>query len=111
MEILGQAQGWVMLALGVGALLLCAYALVDALRRPARLFPAADKRTKGLWVGILGLATALVFVNFTGNSLGFLSILSVVAAGVYLADVKPALDASSGRGRGDRRNMGPYGPW
>ena len=33
---------------------------------------------------------------------------AIVAAGVYLADVKPALDQVMGRGQG---NQGPYGPW
>ena len=32
----------------------------------------------------------------------------LVAAGVYLADVKPALDQVTGRGQG---SQGPYGPW
>lgn len=109
MEILGQAQGWVLFALGVGALVLCVFALIDAVRRPTALFPRADKRTKPFWVAILGVASALTFVNFGGNSLGFLSIISVVAAGIYLTDVKPALDEYSGRR--NRRSEGPYGPW
>ena len=33
---------------------------------------------------------------------------ALVAAGVYLADVKPALDQVMGRGGG---TQGPYGPW
>ena len=36
------------------------------------------------------------------------SIIAIVAAGVYLADVKPALDQVTGRGSG---NQSPYGPW
>jgi hypothetical protein len=38
-----------------------------------------------------------------------LGLIAVVAAGVYLADVKPALDRVMGKG--SRRNDGPYGPW
>jgi len=49
-------------------------------------------------LGILGL----------GRGTGFLAIVAIVAAGVYLADVKPALDQVMGRGQG---NQGPYGPW
>ncbi len=110
MDILGQAQGWVLLVLGVAALALCIYALVDVVRQPASRFVSADKRTKPFWLAIVGLSTAFVFVTF-GNVLSFIPLIAVVGAGVYLTDVKPALDATrGGRGR-DGRTMGPYGPW
>ena len=110
MDLIASAQGWVLLLLGIAALGLCAYALIDVIRQPADRFVAADKRTKGFWGAIVGLSTACIFVTF-GNVLGFIPLLAVVGAGVYLADVKPALDATrGGRGR-DGRTMGPYGPW
>ena len=52
---------------------------------------------------------AVGFVVFW-NPLGFIGIIAFVAAAVYLADVRPALRAASGRG-GSGSNMGPYGPW
>ena len=69
---------------------------------------AAGKRTKNLWVAVTAVAAVLGFV-FVFNVLGFLSILAIVAAGFYLADVRPALRRVTGRGTGS--HQGPYGPW
>ena len=61
----------------------------------------------GLWLAVTGVATLLGFVSMGG--LGFLAIVGVVAAGVYLADVRPAVETVQGRGTGS--HQGPYGPW
>jgi hypothetical protein len=53
------------------------------------------------------VAALLGFVSVGG--LGILAIIGVVAAGVYLADVRPAVEAVQGRGSSSRQ--GPYGPW
>lgn len=103
-----EVQSWVLLVLGVGALGLEVFALIDAVRRRPDAFVAADKRTKQLWTIVLGIATALGFVLLF-SPLNLFGLLAVVAAAVYLTNVKPALDQV--QGRGDRRNMGPYGPW
>ncbi|MDT0166546.1 DUF2516 family protein [Actinotalea sp. AC32] len=95
-------QSAIFLALHLLVLVLCVVALVDALRRPARAFTAAGKRTRSFWLAILGVATALSFVAtpFGGGGGGLLlfAILSAVAASVYLVDVKPAVAPYSGRG-------------
>jgi hypothetical protein len=96
MNVIGQFQTYIAMGLGLAALGLEAWAFVDALRRRPDAFVAADKRTKGFWL----------FVTFT-SIVGMLGLLAVIAAGVYLADVKPALDRVMGKGRRD----GPYGPW
>ena len=51
------------LLLGVLALGLEVFALVDALRQPPAAFLAAGKRTKGLWVGITVAASLVGFVS------------------------------------------------
>jgi 4-amino-4-deoxy-L-arabinose transferase-like glycosyltransferase len=106
-------QYFVILALGVACFGLEVYALVDAARQRPDAFVAAGKLTKQRWLLILGAATALGFVALPPpigagflSSLGFLSLIAVVAAGVYLADVRPALRQIRGGGR-----SGPYGPW
>ncbi|MFC7491140.1 MULTISPECIES: DUF2516 family protein [unclassified Knoellia] len=104
---LGQAQGYVMLALTIAALALEVFAFVHALKTRADAFEAASKRTKNFWLGVTGVATLLGFVSLGG--LGFLAIIGIVAAGVYLADVRPAVEAVQGRGNSSRQ--GPYGPW
>ena len=92
---------------------LAVYALVDAARRPARAFAVAGKRTKQFWVWLLAAATAVAFVALPWpvgiGQLSFLALGSAVAAGVYLADVRPAVRGTSGGGRG--RSSGPYGGW
>ncbi|MGI5485704.1 DUF2516 family protein [Microtetraspora malaysiensis] len=98
--------------LSVGAFILSLWALVHAVRMPARAFTAAGKLTKQLWLVILGLATLFTFapaVNYMGMGMGMpglLTIVAVIASGVYLADVKPAVSQYRGGG-----NQGPYGPW
>ncbi len=102
------AQAVVFLVLGIAAFATQAYALVDCIRRRADAFTAAGKLTKQKWLIILAIATAIGFISFNGNALGFLNIIAFVAAAVYLVDVKPALRNMQGRGGG---NAGPYGPW
>jgi len=87
---------------------LSAWALVDLLTRPARAFPVAGKRTKGLWGAITGGATV---VSFLSIPLGiqflpsFFALLAAVGAIVYLVDVRPAVAPYSRRGP-----RGPRGP-
>lgn len=104
---LGQAQGYVMLVLTLAALAIEVFAFVHALRTRPDAFVAAGKRTKQFWMAVTGVAILLGFVSLGG--LGLLAILGVVAAGVYLADVRPAVETV--QGRGNSSHQGPYGPW
>ncbi len=109
---LGSAQAVVFLALGVIALVVQVVALIDGARRRSDAYVAAGKMTKQRWLIILGVATAIGFISFNGAFLGplnFLNVAAVVAAGIYLADVRPALQRVQGGGRGG--TSGPYGPW
>jgi len=103
----GNLQGLIALALGLAALAMQVFALVDAIRHQPQSFVAAGKRTKTFWLALTGVAVALGLLSVQ-SPLNLFSLLAVVAAGVYLADVRPALRAVSGRG-GSRN--GPYGPW
>jgi len=60
------------------------FALIDAATRPAGAFVYAEKKTKQFWLIVLVLALATTL-------LGFLSIVGLVAALVYLLDVRPAI--------------------
>ncbi len=104
-DIFGQFQSLVAFALYIGALGLAGYALIDAVRVPPQAFPSAGKLTKNIWLIILGVATAVIFVL---NPLNILGLAAVIAAAVYLVDVRPAVKQTGG-GRG--ANDGPYGPW
>ncbi|GLW10413.1 hypothetical protein Misp01_55410 [Microtetraspora sp. NBRC 13810] len=96
--------------LAVGALGMSGFSLVHALRTPARAFAVTGKQTKRLWSIILGFATLFTFAAVLGyvyvQPLSIFTIASVIASGVYLADVRPAVKEI---GKGG--NSGPYGPW
>jgi hypothetical protein len=106
MHLISSAQSLIVLLLGVVALGLEVFALVDAARHRPDAYVAAGKRTKQFWTILTGLAALVGFV-FLFSPLNLLGILAVVAAAVYLADVRPALQQVSGRGS----SSGPYGPW
>lgn len=107
MAALGTLQGLLTALIGVLALGVDGFALVDALRQRADAFPAAGKLTKPIWLGILGVATA-IGVIFVLSPFIIFDLIAFVASAVYLADVRPAVKAISGGGRG---GGGPYGGW
>ncbi|MFH9723223.1 DUF2516 family protein [Streptomyces sp. NPDC017254] len=89
----------------VAALVFAAMAREDAYR-------AAEKQTKKFWLIVLGINLAL---NLLFPML-FLQIAGVIAAIVFMVDVRPALaQVSGGGGRGRRgggsSSDGPYGPY
>ncbi|MEV7782278.1 DUF2516 family protein [Kitasatospora sp. NPDC088351] len=89
------------------------FALIDAAARPEDAYRAADKKTKPFWLAILGIAFGLDLLFGANFLTSFLTLGGLVAAIVYMVDVRPAIRelTNRGGGRGDRRNMGPYGPW
>lgn len=99
--------------LAVGIVLFKAFAFIDAATRREDAYRAADKKTKPFWLIILGLALGLDLLFGANFTTSFLTLIGLVAAIVYMVDVRPAIKAlTDGRGRGgDRRNTGPYGPW
>lgn len=90
------ASNVLLLALGLLALALKLWALVDAIIRPGAAFPAAGKLSKPIWIAILAAAVLLGGASV----LGLLGLLGTVAAVVYLVDVRPAV-----------RELRPGGPW
>jgi Protein of unknown function (DUF2516) len=61
---------------------------VDAVFRPATSFVAAGKLTKPAWAAITAVAGVLLWWQ---GPLSFFGLPAVVAAVVYLVDVRPAL--------------------
>ncbi|SNR96020.1 Protein of unknown function [Geodermatophilus pulveris] len=82
-------QGLVYAVLFYATLALTTWALVDALIRPAAGYVAAGKLTKPGWAAILALAVLVIFLTRTPLSL--LGLPAVIAAIVYLVDVRPAV--------------------
>jgi hypothetical protein len=85
---MGSFDGLLLEVLRYAVLALSAWALVDALIRPASGFVAAGKLTKPAWGAITALA--LVITYFL-PVLSFLWLPAVIAAMVYLVDVRPAI--------------------
>jgi hypothetical protein len=108
LDIFGSFQSLVLLVLTAASLGLKVWAFVDVLRTRPEAFPAAGKRTRGLWLAIVGVALAINVVLL--SPLNFINLIGSVAAIVYLVDVRPAVRAV-GRGGGGSQHMGPYGPW
>lgn len=109
---------WLLLII---AFVMEAWALVHALTVQADAYSAADKLTKKLWTIILVVATVLGAAHAIAPAalgaspiallLGILPVAAFIAAAVYLADVRPAVEPYKKRGKGGGSNSGPYGPW
>lgn len=104
----------VFFVLALVALGLELWALLDCVRHKAGAFEATGKRTKTFWLALTGGATLVGVLSLLGSggglfgTIGLFGLAAVVAASVYLADVRPAVKDA---GRGGSRNTGPYGPW
>lgn len=100
-----EIEVYVQLVIFAAMLLLALFSLVDALLfRHPDAFHATGKLSKPAWVLLLVLAVAIDVIVILpslqvaiasggsgGAGFGILGIVSLVAAGVYLADVRPAL--------------------
>jgi hypothetical protein len=82
-------DGLLLLVLFWGTLALSVWAFADALLRPATAYVAAGKLTKPAWVGITAVAAIVLYLM--RGPLSFLGLPAVIAAVVYLVDVRPAV--------------------
>lgn len=85
-------EGWFLTLLNLGVLAISVYALADAVRRPAAAFVAHGKLTKPIWTGIL---VGAILVSLVLGFFSFIGAFALVAAIVYLVDVKPALSGTN----------------
>jgi hypothetical protein len=74
--------------LDVVVLGLLAWGIVDAALRKPEVFPAANRLTKPIWLGILAAGGVLVYL---AGAFSLLGSAAMVAAIVYLGDVRPAV--------------------
>lgn len=81
-------QSLVLLVLTVVFFGVKAFALVDCIRRQPADFPAAERRTKTFWLVILAISAATAIV---ASPIGIFGLIGLVAALVYLFDVRPRL--------------------
>ena len=86
--------GLVLSVLSWAVLGVTVYAFVHAAMQRPDAYTAADKLTKPVWLLILGGAALLSWIlGVTGM------VIAAVAAGVYLADVRPKLLEVQGKSR------------
>lgn len=67
------------------------FAFISALAWSDEHYRAADKWTKGGWVGVTGAAAFLQLLGFFSWVPSIVNLILTIAAFVYLADVRPAM--------------------
>ena len=82
------AEGYIQLLAYFAALATAIFAFVNSLLYSSQAYEAAGKLTKTTWCTILGLGVVLQFVPI---GLFIIQLALLIAALVYLADVRPAL--------------------
>ena len=82
-------ENFTVLVLFFPILVMKVFALADAIFRKDAFYVAAEKQNKAFW--ILILAISLVVQMLWQSPIALLNLLGTVAAGVYLADVRPTL--------------------
>lgn len=96
MNIVDELYFWTDMILFWGLVALRLWALIDCLTRKAAAFPAVDKLTKPAWAAMLLLGGVFGALLYPFNPISIFSLISVVIAAVYLADVRPAVREISG---------------
>ncbi|MCZ2821909.1 DUF2516 family protein [Modestobacter sp. VKM Ac-2977] len=81
-------DGLINLVVFYATLALAVWAFIDAIIRPAAAFVAAGKLSKPGWMAITGIATLVLLWQ---GPLSFLGLPAVIAAVVYLVDVRPTV--------------------
>ena len=94
MTTLNHLYYWTDQLLFWGLAALRVWAIADCATRKAAAFPAVDKLTKPAWLAILIVSGVLG--TLVRPPAGLISLVSVVVAAVYLADVRPAVREISG---------------
>lgn len=100
------AQQWIFLILSLLLFVVEVWALINAARFRGDAYVAAGKRTKTFWVILTALAVLLGFLSLPyplggGGTLIFL-LAGIIIAGIFLADVLPALRSVMARAHRSR---------
>ncbi|GIG55001.1 DUF2516 family protein [Demequina activiva] len=117
----GFLQALVVWLISAGALVGSIWALIDAVKYPDSAFVNAGKKSKALWLVLLGVAAVVAFVSMPplpfgpnlfgfggGGALGLLGIAAIAVVLYYFVDVRPKVRENNygGGGRGNRANGG-----
>jgi Protein of unknown function (DUF2516) len=89
--LVANIEYYTQLVLLIPLLVMKIFALADAIYRKDAFYVAADKQNKAFW--LILLVAALILQLVIHSPVHFLNLFGTVAAGVYLADVRPTLRA------------------
>ena len=92
-----EIQGYLQLIVLVAMLGVKGFAFVNSLSWSAQAYDAAGKLTKQAWTIGLGLGFAAQVLLMGSSPLNLIHMVFIIAALVYLADVRPALAEVMGR--------------
>lgn len=99
LSVVFQIINAITLVLAYGGVVLGIFCVVDAVARRADAFVAADKQTKGVWLGITIASAVVLGLGVISPALGPQSLLwlaAMVGVLLYLCDVRPRLKQISG---------------
>lgn len=91
-----ELANWILMIVGYPAVLVALYAFIHASLQRPDAFTAVDKLTKGKWLAINGAAVVGLVLFNTPNTIFWIA--GLVAALVYIVDVRPKVSAIQ-RGR------------
>lgn len=92
--VLNGLQNLIMWAIHIATLVASLWAFIDCARRRPDAFPAIDRKSKNLWLGLTGAAVVVSLAGF--SPLGMLGLASIIVAAVYLLDVRPKIAEITG---------------
>ncbi|MFN3867019.1 MAG: DUF2516 family protein [Demequina sp.] len=107
-------QAMIVLAISVAALVAAVWAFIDALKYPDAAYVNAGKKSKVLWLVILGAAALVAFISLPrplgggGGIIGLLGIAAVIAVIYYFVDVRPKVSGASPGPGGSRGSTGGW---
>ncbi|TQK69467.1 MULTISPECIES: DUF2516 family protein [unclassified Nocardioides] len=81
-------EAWIFVGVSFALLAIKIFAFVSAILYSAESYSAADKMSKAAWCAILGVG---LLIQVVPVPLSLVNLALLVAALVYLADVRPAL--------------------
>lgn len=111
MNTLYSLQSLAMMVLGLAAFGASVFSFIDAARHPKEAYAQQEKLSKPVWLGITGAAALITLTGITNVMAGgIFALIAVVAVGVYLADVRPALKQISPYIRKRKNSSGGHGP-
>jgi hypothetical protein len=89
--------GLILTAVSLVMFVIQGFAFVDATRHRAEAYPAIDRGNKTGW--LIGLGLGVVAHMVFWDPISILNLIGIVAALIYVLDVRPNLLAITGRAR------------